>query len=60
VLALKEVFDLTDTEALEQLEWNAAWQYAGAGFRHFDCFCAPLCDASFFQIATWRLPAPVT
>ena len=28
VLLLKEVFDLTDDEALEQLEWNAAWQYA--------------------------------
>lgn len=28
VLVLKEVFDLTDGEALEQLEWNAAWQYA--------------------------------
>jgi hypothetical protein len=28
VLVLKEVFDLTDAEALEQLEWNAAWQYA--------------------------------
>jgi hypothetical protein len=28
VLALKEVFDLTDEEALEQLEFNAAWQYA--------------------------------
>ena len=28
VLVLKEVFNLTDVEALEQLEWNAAWQYA--------------------------------
>jgi hypothetical protein len=28
VLVLKEVYDLTDTEALEQLEWNAAWHYA--------------------------------
>jgi hypothetical protein len=28
VLVLKEVFDLTDAEALEELEWNAAWQYA--------------------------------
>ena len=28
VLLLKEVFDLTDDEALEQLEWNAAWHYA--------------------------------
>jgi hypothetical protein len=28
VLVLKEVFDLTDAEALEQLEWNTAWQYA--------------------------------
>ena len=28
VLVLKEVFNLTDTEALEQLEWNTAWQYA--------------------------------
>lgn len=28
VLVLKEVFDLTDAEALEQLEWNVAWQYA--------------------------------
>ncbi|MEK6537288.1 MAG: transposase [Actinomycetota bacterium] len=28
VLVLKEVFDLTDEEALENLEWNAAWQYA--------------------------------
>lgn len=28
VLVLKEIFDLTDAEALEQLEWNVAWQYA--------------------------------
>lgn len=28
VLLLKEVFDLTDEEALEQLEWNTAWHYA--------------------------------
>ena len=28
VLILKEIFDLTDEEALEQLEWNAAWQHA--------------------------------
>lgn len=28
VLVLKEIFDLTDREALEQLEWNTAWQYA--------------------------------
>jgi hypothetical protein len=28
VLVLKEVFNLTDVEALEQLEWNAAWHYA--------------------------------
>jgi hypothetical protein len=28
VLVLKDVFDLTDAEALEQLEWNAAWHYA--------------------------------
>jgi hypothetical protein len=28
VLVLKERFDLTDEEALEQLEWNAAWHYA--------------------------------
>jgi hypothetical protein len=28
VLLLKDIFDLTDTEALEQLEWNAAWHYA--------------------------------
>jgi hypothetical protein len=28
VLVLKEVFNLTDEEALEQLEWNAAWHYA--------------------------------
>lgn len=28
VLVLKEVFDLTDREALEQLEWNTAWHYA--------------------------------
>lgn len=28
LLVLKEVFDLTDRETLEQLEWNAAWQYA--------------------------------
>lgn len=28
VLILKEVFDLTDAEALEQLEWNTAWQHA--------------------------------
>ena len=28
VLTLKEVFNLTDAEALDELEWNAAWQYA--------------------------------
>lgn len=28
VLILKEIQDLTDREALEQLEWNAAWHYA--------------------------------
>lgn len=28
VLLLKEVYDLTDHEALEQLEWNSAWHYA--------------------------------
>ncbi|MGH9657387.1 MAG: transposase [Bryobacteraceae bacterium] len=28
VLILKEGFDLTDEEALEQLEWNTAWHYA--------------------------------
>ena len=28
ILVLKELFDLTDVESLEQLEWNAAWQYA--------------------------------
>lgn len=28
VLVLKEVFDLTDAQALEQLEWNLAWHYA--------------------------------
>jgi hypothetical protein len=28
VLVFKERFDLTDLEALEQLEWNAAWHYA--------------------------------
>jgi hypothetical protein len=28
VLVLKEVFDLTDLEALSELEWNALWQYA--------------------------------
>jgi hypothetical protein len=28
VLVLKERFDLTDEEALEQLEWNGAWHYA--------------------------------
>lgn len=28
VLLLKEVRNLTDEEALEQLEWNAAWHYA--------------------------------
>jgi hypothetical protein len=28
VLVLKERFDLTDEEGLEQLEWNTAWQYA--------------------------------
>ena len=28
VLLLKEIFNLTDEEALEQLEWNAAWHYA--------------------------------
>lgn len=28
VLVLKEVWDLTDEETLEQLEWNLAWHYA--------------------------------
>jgi hypothetical protein len=28
VLVLKEMFDLTDEEALEQLEYNLLWQYA--------------------------------
>lgn len=28
VLLFKEMFDLTDNEALEQLEWSAAWHYA--------------------------------
>jgi len=28
VLVLKDVFDLTDEQALEQLEWNTAWHYA--------------------------------
>jgi len=28
VLVLKETFDLTDAEALEQVEWNTAWHYA--------------------------------
>lgn len=28
VLVLKDRFDLTDAEALDQLEWNALWQYA--------------------------------
>lgn len=28
VLVLKEVHNLTDREALEQLEWNTAWHYA--------------------------------
>jgi hypothetical protein len=28
VLVLKEMFDLTDVEALWQLEWNTAWHYA--------------------------------
>jgi hypothetical protein len=28
VLILKEVFNLTDAEALENLEWNLAWHYA--------------------------------
>lgn len=28
VLVLKELFNLTDREALEQLEWNAAWHHA--------------------------------
>src|ERR1700736_6327855 len=28
VLLLKEIHDLTDAEALEQLEWNTAWHYA--------------------------------
>src|SRR4051812_44029752 len=28
VLVLKDMFDLTDAEALEQLEWNATWHYA--------------------------------
>jgi hypothetical protein len=28
LLVLKEMFDLTDVEVLEQLEWNTAWHYA--------------------------------
>lgn len=28
VLLLKEINDLTDAEALEQLEWNSSWHYA--------------------------------
>lgn len=28
VLLLKEIFDLTDMDALEQLEWNLQWQHA--------------------------------
>ena len=28
VLILKELYNLTDAEALEQLEWNTAWHYA--------------------------------
>jgi hypothetical protein len=28
VLLLKEIFNLTDREALEQLEWNMQWHYA--------------------------------
>lgn len=28
VLVLKDVFDLTDEQALEQLEWNTAWHHA--------------------------------
>ena len=28
VLVFKEINDLTDREALEQLEWNGAWHYA--------------------------------
>jgi hypothetical protein len=28
VLVLKDVFDLTDEQALEELEWNTAWHYA--------------------------------
>jgi hypothetical protein len=28
VLVLTEVFDLTDAQALEELEWNMAWHYA--------------------------------
>jgi hypothetical protein len=28
VLMLKEIKNLTDEEALEQLEWNTAWHYA--------------------------------
>lgn len=28
VLLFKEIFDLTDQETLEQLEWNHAWHYA--------------------------------
>ncbi len=28
VLALKEVYDLTDAEALAELEWNLSWHYA--------------------------------
>jgi hypothetical protein len=28
ILVFKEMFDLTDEEALEQLEWNVAWHHA--------------------------------
>jgi hypothetical protein len=28
VLVFKEMFDLTDVETLEQVEWNGAWHYA--------------------------------
>ena len=28
VLVLKDIFDLTDEQALEQLEWNTAWHHA--------------------------------
>jgi hypothetical protein len=45
------VFDLTDAEALEQLEWNAAWQYA------LDVVPEEAHGQSVLEIRGWLQPA---